>query len=139
MDFKYDDDLQNIENEASRLAGKFDDDYWREHDEKHEFPWEFYNAFAEQGWSGVLVPEAYGGAGMGVMHAAVLLGTVGHSAGVQNAASALHLSIFGMGPVIHHGSEELKQRYLPPTATGELHVSFGVTDRGNVHGRAQKW
>jgi acyl-CoA dehydrogenase len=58
----------------------------------------------------------------------VLLGTVGHSAGVQNAASALHLSIFGMGPVIHHGSDQLKSRYLPPTASGQLHVSFGVTE-----------
>jgi acyl-CoA dehydrogenase len=58
----------------------------------------------------------------------VLLNTVGASAGAQNAASALHLSIFGMGPVIHHGSEELKKRVLPPTATGKLHVSFGVTE-----------
>ena len=128
MDFKYDDDLQNIENEASRLAGQFDDDYWREHDEKHEFPWEFYNAFAEQGWIGVIVPEEYGGSGLGISHAAVLLNAVAHSAGVQNAASTLHLSIFGMGPVIHHGSEELKQRTLPATASGALHVSFGVTE-----------
>ena len=112
MDFSAGPELEQIELEARRLADQFDDDYWRDHDEKHEFPWEFYNAFAEQGWMGVVVPEEYGGAGMGIMHAAVLLGTVGHSAGVQNAASALHLSIFGMGPVIHHGAEELKQRYL---------------------------
>ncbi len=128
MDFSLDPELENIRHEARRLAGKFDDAYWRSHDEKHEFPWEFYNAFAEQGWIGIIVPERYGGAGMGIMHASVLLGTVAHSAGVQNAASALHLSIFGMGPVIHHGSEELKQRTLPPTASGDLHVSFGVTE-----------
>ena len=128
MDFSLDPELENIRHEARRLAGKFDDAYWRSHDEKHEFPWEFYNAFAEQGWIGIIVPEHYGGAGMGIMHASVLLGTVAHSAGVQNAASALHLSIFGMGPVIHHGSEELKQRTLPPTASGDLHVSFGVTE-----------
>ncbi len=128
MDFTFDSDLESIRQEARRLADRFDDDYWRDHDEKHEFPWEYYNAFAEQGWVGIIVPEEYGGAGMGVMHAAVLLGTVAHSAGVQNAASALHISIFGLGPVIHHGSEEMKQRYLPPTATGELHVSFGVTE-----------
>ncbi len=128
MDFSLDPELENIRHEARRLAGKFDDVYWRSHDEKHEFPWEFYNAFAEQGWIGIIVPERYGGAGLGIMHASVLLGTVAHSAGVQNAASALHLSIFGMGPVIHHGSEELKQRTLPPTASGDLHVSFGVTE-----------
>ncbi|MEE8473931.1 MAG: acyl-CoA dehydrogenase family protein [Myxococcota bacterium] len=128
MDFSLDPELENIRHEARRLAGKFDDAYWRSHDEKREFPWEFYNAFAEQGWIGIIVPERYGGAGLGIMHASVLLGTVAHSAGVQNAASALHLSIFGMGPVIHHGSEELKQRTLPPTASGDLHVSFGVTE-----------
>ena len=128
MDFEFSSDLENIRHEARRLAHRFDDEYWRDRDEKHEFPWAFYDAFAEQGWIGVLVPEAYGGAGLGVMHAGVLLNTVAHSAGVQNAASTLHISIFGMGPVIHHGSEELKQRTLPPTATGELHVSFGVTE-----------
>ncbi len=128
MNFSPDPELENIRHEARRLAGQFNDDYWRTHDEKHEFPWDFYNAFAEQGWIGIIVPEKYGGAGMGVMQAAMLLGEVAHSAGAQNAASALHISIFGMGPVIHHGSEELKQRYLPPTASGELHVSFGVTE-----------
>jgi len=128
MDFSLSPELLQIQHEARRLADPFDDDYWREHDEKHEFPWDFYNAFAEQGWIGIVVPQEYGGAGMGILHAAVLLGTVGHSAGVQNAASALHISIFGMGPVIHHGSPDLKRRYLPPTASGELHVSFGVTE-----------
>ena len=128
MDFSLDSELEDIRRAANRLAGQFDDDYWRKHDDKHEFPWDFYNSFAEQGWIGIIVPEEYGGAGMGVMHAAVLLGAVAHSAGAQNAASALHISIFGMGPVIHHGSEELKRRYLPPTASGELHVSFGVTE-----------
>ena len=128
MDFSYDPELENIRHEARRLAEPFDDDYWRGQDEKHEFPWEFYDAFARQGWVGILVPEEYGGAGLGVMQAAVLLGTVAHSPGVQNAASTLHISIFGMGPVIHHGSEELKRRTLPPTASGDLHVSFGVTE-----------
>ncbi|MBW2448578.1 MAG: acyl-CoA/acyl-ACP dehydrogenase, partial [Deltaproteobacteria bacterium] len=128
MDFSFDSELENIRREAHRLAHQFDDPYWRAREEKHEFPWDFYNAFAKQGWVGIIVPEEYGGAGMGLMQAAVLLGTVAHSAGAQNAASALHISIFGMGPVIHHGTEELKRRTLPPTATGDLHVSFGVTE-----------
>ena len=128
MDFSLDGDLENIRHEARRLAEPFDDEYWRSHDEKHEFPWDFYNAFAQQGWIGIAVPEEYGGAGMGIMHASVLLGTVAHSPGVQNAASTLHISIFGMGPVIHHGSEALKRSYLPATASGDLHVSFGVTE-----------
>ncbi len=128
MDFALGPELESIRQQATLLSERFDDEYWSAHDEKHEFPWEFYRAFAEQGWIGILVPEAYGGAGLGTLHAGTLLNAVAASAGAQNAASALHLSIFGMGPVIHHGSEELKRRTLPATASGELHVSFGVTE-----------
>ncbi|MBW2245505.1 MAG: acyl-CoA/acyl-ACP dehydrogenase [Deltaproteobacteria bacterium] len=128
MDFSWGSELTSIRREAERLCEPFDDDYWSRCDEAHEFPWAFYRAFAEQGWIGILVPEAYGGAGLGTLHAGALLNAVAASAGAQNAASTLHLSIFGMGPVIHHGSEELKRRTLPPTASGELHVSFGVTE-----------
>ena len=128
MDFAWGSELESIREEAARLCAAFDDGYWGARDEAHEFPWEFYRAFAQQGWIGILVPEAYGGAGLGTLHAGALLGAVAASAGAQNAASTLHLSIFGMGPVIHHGSEQLKRRTLPPTASGELHVSFGVTE-----------
>jgi len=128
MDFRPSDDLEGIRDSAARLAAAYDDDYWLEHDEKKEFPWAFYDDFAEAGWMGIVVPEAYGGAGLGIMEASVLLREVAGSAGAMNAASALHLSIFGMGPVIHHGSDAMKQRYLPATARGELHVSFGVTE-----------
>ncbi len=105
MDFSLGPDLESIVAEATRLASKFDDDYWLGQDERKEFPWEFYNAFAEQGWIGVVIPEEYGGAGLGVLSAGVLLRAVAGSGGAMNAASTLHLSIFGMGPVIHHGSE----------------------------------
>jgi acyl-CoA dehydrogenase len=128
MDFEAGEELESIAKEAARLAARFDDDYWSDHDERHAFPWEFYEAFAKAGWLGVLVPEEYGGAGLGTLHAGTLMGAVANSAGAMNASSTLHLSIFGMGPVIHHGSEELKRRTLPPTASGELHVSFGVTE-----------
>ena len=128
MDFALGPELEAIRDEATKLASRFDDDYWLDHDERKEFPWEFYRAFAEQGWIGVVIPERYGGAGLGVLQAGVLLQEVAGSAGAMNAASTLHLSIFGMGPVIHHGSDAMKERYLPPTASGELHVSFGVTE-----------
>ncbi len=128
MDFRIDAENERIAAEALRLASKFDDEYWSDHDTRHEFPWEYYNAFAAGGWLGVLVPQEYGGAGLDVSAAGTLLRTVAASGGAMNAASTLHLSIFGMGPVIHHGSTAMKERYLPPTATGELHVSFGVTE-----------
>lgn len=128
MDFAPSDDIESIRVEAERLAAAFDDDYWRAKDTAREFPWEFYRAFASGGWLGILVPREYGGSGLGVMEAGTLLHAVAASAGAMNAASTLHLSIFGMGPVIHHGSDELKRRVLPRTATGDLHVSFGVTE-----------
>ncbi len=128
MDFSQDPELESIRGEAGKLAAQFNDDYWSDHDERHAFPWEFYEAFAKQGWVGVLIPEKYGGAGLGLRHAGTLLGAIASSAAAMNGASTLHLSIFGMGPVIHHGSDELKERTLPPTARGELHVSFGVTE-----------
>ena len=128
MDFAADPELERISAEVTKLASRFDDDYWLDHDERHAFPWEFYRAFADQGWIGVIIPAEYGGAGLGVMHAAAMMRAVAGSAGAMNAASTLHLSLFGMGPVIHHRSEHMKRAYLPPTATGELHVSFGVTE-----------
>ena len=128
MDFSLSDDLISIEEEATRLSADFDDDYWLGQDDRKEFPWAFYEAFAKPGWLGILIPEEYGGAGLGVLSAGVLLRAVAGSAGAMNAASTVHLSIFGMGPVIHHGSAAMKAKYLPPTASGELHVSYGVTE-----------
>ncbi len=128
MDLSTDPELEQIASQARSLASGFDDDYWSERDEKKEFPWDFYRAFAEQGWIGIAIPEAYGGAGLGILHAGTLLHEVAGSAGAMNAASTLHLSIFGMGPVIHHGSEALKAKVLRASASGELHTSFGVTE-----------
>ncbi|MFP8882159.1 MAG: acyl-CoA dehydrogenase family protein [Myxococcota bacterium] len=128
MDFSIDPELESIAAEAAKLAADFDDEYWSQKDQAHEFPWEYYRAFAEGGWIGIIIPEEYGGAGLGILHAGTLLNAVASSGGAMSAASTLHISMFGMGPVIHHGSEELKRTYLPPTATGELHVSFGVTE-----------
>jgi len=128
MDFSERDDLVSIRESVGLLAHAFDDDYWLDHDERKAFPWSFYNEFAKAGWIGIVIPEKYGGAGLGIVEASTLLRTVAGSAGAMNAASSLHLSIFGMGPVIHHGSDAMKEKYLPITATGELHVSFGVTE-----------
>jgi acyl-CoA dehydrogenase len=128
MDFALGPELEGIHQEATKLAEGFDDGYWSDHDERHAFPWDFYNAFASKGWLGILIPERYGGAGLGVLPAGVLLRAVASSAGAMNAASALHITIWGMAPVIRHGSEQMKEEHLPATARGELHVSFGVTE-----------
>jgi acyl-CoA dehydrogenase len=106
----------------------FDDQYWMEKDEQHAFPVEFYNTIADGGWLGLTVPTEYGGHGLGITEATLLAEEVARSGGGMNAASAIHLSIFGMNPVVMYGSEELKRRTLPRVATGDLHVCFGVTE-----------
>jgi acyl-CoA dehydrogenase len=121
-------DQETIRAAVRELASKFDDQYWMDKDDAHEFPTEFYKAFAEGGWLGITIPEEYGGAGMGITEASILLEEVAGSGGGMNAASSMHLSIFGMHPVIVHGSAEMKNETLPRIVTGDLHVCFGVTE-----------
>ena len=89
MDFSADPELQSISSEAAKLAAAFDDDYWMDHDQRHAFPWDFYNAFAKQGWIGVVIPEEYGGAGLGVLQAGTMLRQVAASAGAMSREEAL--------------------------------------------------
>ena len=122
MDFELTEDQVTIRKAVAELAGKFDEEYWLEKDQSHEFPAEFYEAFATSGWLGITTPEEYGGHGFGITEASLLLEEVSASGGGMNAASCMHLSIFGMHPVIVHGSEELKRRTLPRIVSGDLHV-----------------
>ncbi|MCK8671487.1 acyl-CoA dehydrogenase family protein [Rhodococcus sp. NPDC003382] len=130
MDFDLTEDQATIRDAVRELAGKFDEQYWVEKDAAHEFPTEFYDAFAKGGWLGITTPEEYGGHGLGITEASILLQEVAASGAGMNGASSMHLSIFGMHPVIVHGSEELKQRTLPRIVNGDLHVCFGVTEPG---------
>lgn len=128
MDFTENEDLLSIREGIRTLCSKFDDEYWADKDAKHEFPWDFYDALAKGGWIGIAIGEEYGGGGQGLLEASVILEEVAASGAAMNGCSAIHLSIFGMHPIEKHGSEELKQRYLPKVASGELHVAFGVTE-----------
>lgn len=128
MDFELTPEQKEIRAQARALAARFDDEYWRHCDEGHVFPWEFYRAFAEGGWLGIAMPEEYGGAGLGITEAALVLQEIAASGACMSGASAVHLTIFGLNPVVKHGSAELKQRYLPAAVQGELHVAFGVTE-----------
>jgi acyl-CoA dehydrogenase len=128
VDFSNDSDLDLIREGVRSVCKKFDDEYWAERDARHEFPWDFYKALADGGWIGIAIPEEYGGSGRGLLEASVILQEVAASGAAMNGCSAIHLSIFGMHPIALHGSEELKQRYLPRVASGDLHVAFGVTE-----------
>jgi acyl-CoA dehydrogenase len=128
MDFAPDPDEELIRDAVRAVCARFDDVYWAERDAGHEFPWEFYAAMADGGWVGIAIPEAYGGGGRGINEASLVLEEVAASGAAMNGCSAVHLSIFGMHPVVLHGSEEMRRKYLPEVAKGDLHVAFGVTE-----------
>ncbi|KPI07543.1 Butyryl-CoA dehydrogenase [Actinobacteria bacterium OK074] len=130
MDFELTEDQETIRKAVAGLLRDFDDRYWMEKDRDHAFPTEFYDAVARGGWLGLTIPEEYGGHGLGITEASLLLEEAARSGGGMNAASSIHLNIFGMHPVVVHGSAELKRRTLPRIATGDLHVCFGVTEPG---------
>lgn len=118
----------DIRDAVRQMCARFPDEYWREHDESHEFPWEFYRAVAEGGWLGLTIPEEYGGGGMGVTEAAIVEQEISASGAGMGGCSAVHIGIFGFEPLIRYGSEDLKRRFLPRAARGDLHVSFAVTE-----------
>ncbi len=125
--FDWTDEQKAIRTQVRALSAKFDDDYWSECDEAHRFPTEFFRAFAEGGWLGIAMPPEYGGAGLGIGEAAIVLGEVS-AMGANNSSSALHLTIFGLNTVVKHGSREMKERYLPAALRGDLQFCFSVTE-----------
>jgi len=128
MHFELTEDQKELRKAVHDLAATFPDDYWAERDDKHEFPWDFYDAFADGGWLGVAIPEEYGGGGLGILEASLLLEEVAASGAAMNGCSTMHLTIFGLNTIVKHGSRELCEEILPRAANGSLHVCFGVTE-----------
>lgn len=128
MDFELTEDQVALRAGARKLARTFSDDYWAECDRDCKFPWEFYNAFAEAGWLGIAIPEEYGGGGLGILEACLLLEEVSASGAGMNGCSTMHLTIFGLNTIVKHGSLELRKEILPAAADGSLHVCFGITE-----------
>lgn len=122
------DERRQIVESVRALCDGFDDHYWLEKDTKHEFPFEFHQAMAEAGWLGITMPTEYGGAGMGVTEAALVVQTVASSAGGISACSSFHINLFGPHPIVVHGTPEQKARFLPPLIAGKQKVAFGVTE-----------
>jgi acyl-CoA dehydrogenase len=128
MDFTDDPDHELIREGVRAVCRDFDDSYWAACDDEHRFPWDFYAAMAAAGWVGIAIPEEYGGGGRGITEAALLMREVAASGAAMNGCTALHLSVFGLEPVVKFGNERLKREFLPRAAAGELHVAFGVTE-----------
>lgn len=128
MDFSLSPEQQQIRDAIFRLCEPFDDEYWLKKDKAGGFPEEFYNAVADQGWLGIAMPEAVGGAGLGITEAAIMMQAISESGAGLSGASAVHLNIFGLNPVVVFGTEEQKQRMLPPLIRGEDKACFAVTE-----------
>jgi acyl-CoA dehydrogenase len=128
MDFSFSPDQEAIREAAGRICARFGEDYWLEKDEAGGFPHDFHRAFAADGWLGICMPQEHGGAGLGVTEAAILMQTVAESGAGLSGASALHMNIFGLNPVVVFGSEEQKRRMLPPLIAGDDKACFAVTE-----------
>lgn len=113
---------------VGRVVQGFDERYWLDLDENAAFPLAFTEAMAAGGWLGIAMPPEYGGAGLGVTEAALMMHAVARSAGAQAAASSIHINIFGPHPIVVYGTEEQKQRWLPPLIAGAERACFGVTE-----------
>jgi acyl-CoA dehydrogenase len=117
-----------IREAVTRLCRRFGDDYWLEKDTAGGFPHEFHRAMAEGGWLGIAMPEEYGGSGLGIIEAAVVMQAVAQSGAGFSGASAVHMNIFGLNPVVVFGSAAQKQRFLPPLIAGREKACFAVTE-----------
>jgi acyl-CoA dehydrogenase len=143
MEFALTDHQRSIDQAVRRVCARFDDAYWLEHDRTGEFPSEFRQAMVEGGWLGIAMPEQYGGAGLGITEAAVLMHAVANSGGAMSAASTFHINIFGPHPIVVFGNDNQRQRWLPPLIEGRETACFAVTepdaglDTGNLRTEAR--
>lgn len=128
MDIIFSEQHRAIEDSAAKICAAFDDAYWSTLDDEARFPHEFYKAMAEGGWLGITMPPEFGGAGLGITEAAILMHTVGRGGGGYAAASSIHLNIFGPHAIVVHGTEAQKARFLPPLIRGDEKACFGVTE-----------
>jgi acyl-CoA dehydrogenase len=128
MNFAISPDQQQIQEAIERICAPFDADYWLRKDREGGFPHDFHRALADSGWLGIAMPQAYGGAGLGISEAAWMMHTIAATGAGFSGASAVHMNIFGLHPVVVFGSDEQKQRWLPPLIQGHDKACFGVTE-----------
>lgn len=130
MDFAPTAQQDSIRDAVAKICGGFDDAYWLAKDKGGGFPHEFYDAMAQAGWLGICIPEEFGGAGLGIAEAAVMMRTISESGAGMSGASAIHMNVFGLNPVVVFGTAEQRARMLPGIAEGREKACFGVTEPG---------
>ncbi|HEY6131112.1 MAG TPA: acyl-CoA dehydrogenase family protein [Halioglobus sp.] len=121
-------DQQNIREAVLKHCSQFPDEYWLERDRDAVFPHDFHKSMAEAGWLGIAMPEEFGGAGLGITEAAIMMQAVAEAGGGMAAASSIHGPVFSMQPVALFGTQEQKQRMIPPVLRGDDRICFAVTE-----------
>ena len=128
MDFALSPEQERIREAIAKVCARFGDDYWLKRDREGGFPADFHQAFAKDGWLGIAMPEEFGGAGLGITEAAIMMQAISESGAGFSGASAIHMNIFGLNPVVVFGSDEQKKRMLPPLIKGGHRACFAVTE-----------
>ncbi|MGO4391125.1 acyl-CoA dehydrogenase family protein [Variovorax sp. M-6] len=128
MNFSYTDEQEAIRDAVRQACTAFPEAYWLQKDDSGDFPHDFYAAMAKDGWLGLAIPEEYGGSGLGVTEAALMMQTVAESGACMTGCATFHINVFGLNPVVVFGNAEQKQRMLPPMVRGEVKSCFGVTE-----------
>lgn len=128
MSVEWSPERQQIQEAVKAICDKYDDAYWRKKDENHEFPSEFRQDMADAGWFGITMPVEYGGAGLGITEAALLMQTVANSAGVLAACTSIHINIFAPHAIVVHGTPEQRRSILPALVQGKDIPCFCVTE-----------
>ena len=128
MDFSFTPEQEQIRDAIGKICARFPDEYWLARDRDGGFPEDFHRALAEAGWLGISMPPAHGGAGLGITEAAVMMQAVAESGAGFSGASAVHMNIFGLHPVVVTGTEVQKRRWLPPLIAGRDRACFAVTE-----------
>jgi len=128
MNFELTEDQLAIREAIGRICSDFDADYWLQRDRNGGFPLDFHKAIADAGWLGICMPQEFGGSGLGIQEAAIMVQAISESGAGMSGVSAIHMNIFGLNPVVKFGTQEQKQRMLPPLIAGKEKACFAVTE-----------
>lgn len=128
MNIELSEDQRALVQAIESVCQQFDDEYWLACDQDGVYPHDFHKALADGGWLGIAMPEQYGGAGLGMMEAALMMHTISRTGAGFSGASAVHMNIFGLNPVVVFGNDEQRARFLPPLIQGKDKACFGVTE-----------
>ncbi len=128
MDFALTANQESIRDAVAKICSRFDDAYWLKKDKEGGFPADFHRALADAGWLGICIPEEYGGSGLGIIDASIMMRTIAESGAGMSGASAIHMNVFGLNPVVVFGTKEQCRRMLPGIVEGKERSCFAVTE-----------